>query len=107
MYAVSKYPELSCSKVHYRPLRLFLHFPPISHRIQYRITAIVSCCDPSLRPFASLRNLLPLRPLLSSVWFGSTSGAAFCCEGCAFGPLGTFSYYTAKGFFDCGSISME
>jgi len=57
-----------------------------------------------------LRPLLPLRLLLPSVGFGSTLGAAFCCEQCegrAFGPSGPFSYYAAKGLLCCGSISTE
>src|SRR6218665_2906319 len=52
-----------------------------------------------------LRPLLPPRPLLPSVGFGCTSGAAFCCGGGVFGPWCLFGYYAAKGFFDCGSIS--
>ena len=46
-------------------------------------------------------------PLLPSVGFSQTSGAAFCCEGWVFGPSGSFGYYAAKGLFGCGSISME
>src|SRR6218665_1754028 len=55
-------------------MRDVLHWLPISERIQYRITAMVSRC-PWLRP------LLPPRPLLPSVGSDCTSGAAFCSEG--------------------------
>src|SRR6218665_299506 len=60
-------------------MRDVLHWLPISERIglQYRITAM----DNGLPLCPWLRALLPPRPLLPSVGFGRTSGAAFCCEG--------------------------
>src|SRR6218665_2591654 len=51
-----------------------LHWLPISHRIQYHVTAMVSRCVLRSAP------LLPLRPLLPSVGCGSALGAAFCSE---------------------------
>jgi len=63
-------------------------------------------CD-DLLVYPSLRPLLPLWLLLPSVGFGSVSGAAFCCEGWAFGPLGSLSYCAAKDLFGHGPISME
>jgi len=39
--------------------------------------------------------LLPLRPLLPGVGFGSTLSAAFCCEGWTFGLSSPFKYYAA------------
>jgi len=47
-------------------------------------------CD-GLPLSTSMCPLLLLWPLLPSVGHGSESGAAFCCKGWAFGPLGPFS----------------
>jgi len=75
--------KFSYITVHMRDVLHWLHFS--ADTVSYHCNGLPLC--PSLHP------LLPLRPLLPSVGFGSASDAAFCCKGWALVPralLGPF-----------------
>jgi len=80
-------------------MRDVLHWLPISQRIQYRITAMVSRCVLRFTP----SYLCDLCCPASVLAWRRPSGAAFY-----FALSGTFRYYALRGLFGCGgSISME